>query len=184
VRGFIVPQPFYIWRLVCEGCYWKDNPNALSLNLENEMEEEWTLVEKFAIEKLKRKFGENNNSVEIPLIKGKNTFQANLNEKGINVSNLATQSHLSWEVFEETIRLLKEKNGCAIKGDAMNYKLGETGLPIDSIEGRIAYKIYGKQLGQNVFRRITPIACILVWAGICVNQRGKLLLLNEDQRIG
>lgn len=61
----------------------------------------------------------------------------------------------------------------------MNYKLGETGLPIDSVEGRIAFKVYGKQLGQSVFRRITPIACILIWAGLCVNQSGKLILLNE-----
>ncbi|WP_312470313.1 hypothetical protein [Neobacillus sp.] len=75
--------------------------------------------------------------------------------------------------------MLKEKNGWALKGDAMNYKLGESGLPIDSIEGRIAFKVYGKQLGKNVFRRITPIACILVWADLCVNQRGKLVLLNE-----
>ncbi|MGG3562122.1 hypothetical protein ABES03_11020 [Neobacillus rhizosphaerae] len=134
-----------------------------------------------ALEKIKGEFLENNNSVDIPLIRGQKTFKAILNEKGISVSNLATQSFLPWEVFEETIRLLKEQNGCALKGDAMNYKLGETGLPIDSIEGRIAFKVYGKQLGQNVFRRITPIACILVWAGICVNQSGKLVLLKEYQ---
>jgi hypothetical protein len=61
----------------------------------------------------------------------------------------------------------------------MNNKLGESGLPIDSIEGLIAYKIYGKQLGQNVFRRITPIACTLVWAELCENQSGKLSLIKN-----
>jgi hypothetical protein len=82
-------------------------------------------------------------------------------------------------VFEETIALLKDKNGCVLKWNAMNNRLGKTGLPMDSIEGRIIFKVYCKQLGQTIFRRITPIACTLVWAGICVNQRGKLVLLKE-----
>lgn len=132
-----------------------------------------------AIEKIKEKFLKNDRSAEIPLFRGQRTFQAILSEKGISVSNLASHSFLPWEVFEEAITLLKEKNGCALKGNAMNYKLGETGLPIDSIEGRIAFKVYGKQIGQGVFRRITPIACTLVWSGLCVNLRGKLVLLNE-----
>jgi hypothetical protein len=42
-------------------------------------------------------------------------------------------------------------------------KLGESNLPIDSIEGHIANVIYGKKLGDSVFRRITPISCILIW---------------------
>ena len=130
------------------------------------------------IERIKDKFIKNGNTIEIPLLKGQKTFQAVLKEDGISVSNLASQSFLPWSVFEETIMLLNEKSGSAIKGDAMSNKLGETGLPIDSIEGRIAFKVYGKQLGQNVFRRITPIACILEWAGIVKNQSGKLVLLN------
>ncbi|MEH6953831.1 hypothetical protein [Neobacillus drentensis] len=130
------------------------------------------------IERIRDKFLENGNPIEIPLLKGQKTFQAVLNEDGISVSNLASQPFLPWSVFEETIMLLNEKSGCAIKGDAMSNKLGETGLPIDSVEGRIAFKVYGKQLGQTVFRRITPIACILEWAGICMNQRGKVVLLN------
>jgi hypothetical protein len=137
------------------------------------------MVDISVIDKIKEKLLENGNSTEISLFSGKKSFQATLTIKGISVSNLGNQPFLPWEVFEETIKLLKEKNGCALKGDAMNYKLGETGLPIDSIEGRIAFKFYGKQLGQTVFRRITPIACILVWAGLCVNQRGKLILLNN-----
>ncbi|MBV7506771.1 hypothetical protein KW850_16015 [Bacillus sp. sid0103] len=132
------------------------------------------------LENIKEKFKQSSNSVEIPLFKGQKTFQATLNDHGIRVSNQSSQPLLSWAVFEETIGLLKEKNGSALKGDAMKYKLGESGLPIDSIEGRIAFKVYGKQLGQNVFRRITPIVCILVWAGICVNERGKLVFLNNN----
>jgi hypothetical protein len=102
------------------------------------------------IERIRDKFLENGNTIEIPLLKGQKTFQAVLNEDGISVSNLASQPFLPWSA----------------------------GLPIDSVEGRIAFKVYGKQLGQTVFRRITPIACILEWAGICMNQRGKVVLIN------
>jgi hypothetical protein len=133
------------------------------------------------IERIKDQFLETGTSIEIPLLKGNKKFQAVLTDDGISVSNLASQPFLPWSVFEETIVLLNDKNGWAIKGDAMKYKLGEMGLPLDSVEGRIAYKIYGKQLGKNVFRRITPIACILEWAGICVNQGGKLVLLNNNE---
>ncbi|NHC38923.1 hypothetical protein G6549_03025 [Bacillus sp. MM2020_1] len=78
------------------------------------------------IERIRDKFLENGNTIEIPLLKGQKTFQAVLNEDGISVSNLASQPFLPWSVFEETIMLLNEKNGCAIKGDAMSNKLGET----------------------------------------------------------
>jgi hypothetical protein len=46
-----------------------------------------------SIEKMKEKFLESGHSAEIPLFRGK-TFQAILNEKGITVSNLASQSFL------------------------------------------------------------------------------------------
>jgi hypothetical protein len=62
----------------------------------------------------------------------------------------------------------------------MNYKLGDDGLPMDSIEGHIAHVVYGKNPGDIIFRRIIPIACILVWAGICENGVGKLILTNVD----
>ena len=113
------------------------------------------------IGRIRDEFLEKGNPREIPLLKGQKIFQAVLNKDGISVSNLANQPFLPWSVFEETIVLLKDKNGCALKGDAVKYKLGETGLPIDSIEGRIAFVVYGKQLDQSVFRRITSITCIL-----------------------
>ncbi|MBT2729818.1 hypothetical protein J7E63_23435 [Bacillus sp. ISL-75] len=67
------------------------------------------------IENIKNRFLENGKALEIPLLKGQKTFQAVLNDDGISVSNLASQSFLTWSVFEETIVLLNEKNGCAIK---------------------------------------------------------------------
>ena len=58
----------------------------------------------------------------------------------------------------------------------MNNKLGDEGLPLDSIEGHIANVVYGRKPGDSVFRRISPIAAILVWTGICEAGRGELIL--------
>lgn len=128
------------------------------------------------IDKIKKKFNKSGNLVEIPLLKGNKYFTAILVENGIEVSNLNSQPFLPWDVFIKTIELLDSKGGRAKKGNAMNYKLGEIGLEIDSIEGYIAYKVYDKKLGESVFRRITPISCILIWAEICKHKPGYLVL--------
>lgn len=124
------------------------------------------------------KFNETGGTAIIPLMKRDSTFTATYNNEGIQVSNLGDQNFLSWEVFYETIHILNENGGKASKGDAMSGKLGDSKLPIDSVEGYIAYKVYGKILGNAVFRRISPISGILQWAGICLNERGTLRLRN------
>lgn len=58
----------------------------------------------------------------------------------------------------------------------MGFKLGEGNLTLDSIEGYVAKEVYNKKIGESVFRRITPIVNILIWADICENERGKLRL--------
>jgi hypothetical protein len=58
----------------------------------------------------------------------------------------------------------------------MNSRLGEASLSMDSIERHIVYGMYGKQIGESVFRRISPVAAILVWAGICESAPGELIL--------
>lgn len=58
----------------------------------------------------------------------------------------------------------------------MESRLGEGKLPLDSIEGYIAKEVYGKKIGDSVFRRITPIVNILIWADLCENGRGELFL--------
>lgn len=125
------------------------------------------IIEKFRLE---------GDTVEIPLLK-RGSFNAVLNENGILVDNLGSYSLLEWKVFEEIENLFREKGPKVLKGDAMNYKLGECGLGIDSVEGRIAYKIYNKGLGDSVFRRISSISGILIWVGICEND-GKFLVVK------
>ncbi|HYE09572.1 MAG TPA: hypothetical protein VEF53_05285 [Patescibacteria group bacterium] len=125
-----------------------------------------------------RKLVEAGGKINIPLLKGDSFFEAIYDSNGIYVSNLNTLPFLPWSVFVETIKLLNEKGGQAIKGDAMNCKLGEVGLPFDSIEGRIAHIVYGKQLGDSAFRRVTPISCILAYCEVCKSEHGKLYLAN------
>ena len=130
-----------------------------------------------------RKFDEMGDSVKVPLIRGNGTFNAKLSSDGIHVDNLGNQPSLPWNVFIEAVSIIKAKGGVAKKGDAMNSKLGETGLPLDSVEGYIAHKVYEKEKGKYIFRRITPIAGILIWAKICKHKPGKLILLDSSSDI-
>mgnify|MGYP001038563695 CR=1 FL=1 len=129
------------------------------------------------VEKIRHKFEKLGGSAKIPLQRG-GYFKARFFKKGVEVDNLGNQSFLPWIVFIEVINLLNRNHGVAIRGDAMNAKLGDEGLPLDSVEGHIASVVYGKEVGDSVFRRITPIACILVWAGICESKPKKLVLLK------
>jgi len=96
---------------------------------------------------------------------------------GVDVNNLGNQPFLPWIVFQEAIYVLIRNNGIAQRGNAMDSRLGEEGLFLNSIEGHVANVVYGKKIGDSVFRRITPIACILVWAGICRSEPGRLILI-------
>ena len=139
----------------------------------------------FAINTIKKKFDGIGSFAEIPKIKGGN-FTAELKTDGISVDNLGNQPLLKWDVFNETIRLLIRNGGWAESGNAMTSKLGEIGLSFESVEGHIAHAVYGKKKGASVFRRITPISCILIWAGLCRKEQNGLALTDmayEDERI-
>ena len=116
--------------------------------------------------------------VQIPLQKG-GLFTAKIVHGGIRVDNLGNEPFLPWEVFEKAVMLLDKKGGRAQRGDAMNSKLGDENLPLDSIEGYIALKVYGRDIGDSVFCRISPIAGILTWAGICEAEPGELKLVSN-----
>jgi len=131
------------------------------------------------VNRIKEQFQKEGNPAGIPLLKGRKTFQAQLRQDGICVDNLGDQPFLPWAVFTETVVLLRRKGGRALRGDAMNSRLGSPDLPIDSVEGHIAHVVYGKQPGDTVFRRVTPIACILIWAGICRHEPKQLELSSS-----
>lgn len=129
-----------------------------------------------AVQKIRDKFKETESSVTVPLLKG-GTFTARLVNEGIEVDNLGTQPFLHWSAFQEAVCVLIRNGGRARRGDAMNSRLGDPDLLLDSIEGHVARVVYGRQPGETVFRRITPIVCILVWAGICRAEPGELVLI-------
>jgi hypothetical protein len=127
------------------------------------------------VEAIRRKFAQTGSPAQIPLLRD-GSFTAELLEDGIRVSNLGGQPLLPWAAFQEAACVLIRNGGRAERGDAMGDKLGSPGLPIDSIEGHVAHVVYGKRQGDTVFRRVTPIACILIWAGICEPAPNELIL--------
>ena len=116
-------------------------------------------------------------AAEIPLLHGQRMFTAELTDAGVFVGNLGTQPFLPWAVFQEAVCVMIRAGGSAKRGDAMNHKLGDPALSLDSVEGHIARVVYGKQFGDTIFRRITPVACILIWSGVCRAVPGELILL-------
>jgi len=124
---------------------------------------------------IKTRFQETGSPAIIPLQKD-GTFTAELTTDGVMVDNLGNQPFLPWLVFQEAICVLIRNDGRASRGNAMSARLGEDELSLNSVEGHIARIVYGKAVGETVFRRITPIANILVWAGVCDNSPGELYL--------
>jgi hypothetical protein len=130
------------------------------------------------VDAIKRRFEQEGPSARIPLLKGGHSFTAAIAADGVRVDNLGRQPLLPWEVFEEAVSLLVRCGGHADRGDAMKCKLGDDGLSVDSVEGHIAAVVYDRRRGDTVFRRITPVACVLIWAGICRASPGELVLLG------
>jgi hypothetical protein len=130
---------------------------------------------RLAVEVIKKKFEKMDRQVRIPLQNGE-SFNASMSIGGVMVDNLGGQPLLPWIVFEQAINLLTRKRGRAEKGNALDEKLGDKGLTLDSIEGHIAHGVYGKGIGESVFRRISPISAILIWAGLCDNAPNELIL--------
>lgn len=98
---------------------------------------------------------------------------------GVNVSNLGEYPFLPLDVFVTVLSLLEiSEQNRAKKGDAMNSKLGDAALGINTVEGLVAKVVYGKNLGDSVFRRITPISRILQWADICESRDGYLVFVS------
>lgn len=102
-----------------------------------------------AVNILKHKFGKPGQAFMIPLLKGGHHFKATMTDDVINVDNFGSQPHLSWAVFQEAICALMRQSGRGARGNAMGPKLGDPGLPLDSVEGHIAHVVYGKRGNDN-----------------------------------
>lgn len=128
------------------------------------------------VEIIKNKFSENTPEINIPLLRGGRKFKASMTTDGVMVDNLGSLPLRPWCVFQEAIGTLIRNGGRAKRGNAIDAKLGDSKLSLDSVEGHIAHVVYGKKIGNTVFRRITPVACVLIWSGICKAEPGNLVL--------
>lgn len=131
-----------------------------------------------AVQQIQKKFAETGSPASIPLIKG-GEFTATLVEGGVKVDNLGREPFLPWVVFQEAVCAMIRGGGRAKRGDAMQSKLGDERLSTDSIEGHVAQVVFGKRPGDTVFRRITPIAAILIWANVCRPEPGALAIIER-----
>lgn len=103
-------------------------------------------------------------------------------EDGIKVDCLGQngfKEFLPWGVFWHAVHIMIVNGGRASRGTAIGPdRLGSEKLPFTSIEGHIASAIYGKQAGDSVFMRISPVAHILIESGVCsVETKGYLSLV-------
>lgn len=127
---------------------------------------------------IKEKLNESGGVATLTLPKGK-TFQIYYEEfgSGICATNLPASRSLPWSAFWHAIDLLEHSGGKAPKGNAMQGKLGSAALPLDSVEGYVAYHSFHIKKGESCPRMISSLASILEWAELCRNGYGYLELL-------
>ena len=139
------------------------------------------LSESAAIEKVKKFFKNREKRYSYQNKKG-NTVNCFMKDDGIEVDCLSESGHknfLPWGVFWHAVHIMLVNGGKACRGVAISQGgLGSDELPFISVEGHVANVIYGKQSGDAVFRRISPIAHILIASEICIHQRGDMELVR------
>ena len=106
------------------------------------------------------------------------------NGKGLVSPKIPVPNQLTWEVFEAAVEVVIQNGGKVIKGKARSgAKLGSDDLPLDSLEGYIAHKVHGVEVGKAAFGPGFVVAAILDWAEVCNNERGFVTInskyLNE-----
>lgn len=122
---------------------------------------------------IKEKLNRNNGLARVPLSRGTH-FQICYEEygTGLHATNIPANKVLTWQAFEDAVALLEKKGGRAEKGNAMKGKLGDRYLPLDSIEGYVAFHSYHIKKGETTLRLISALSAILAWSGLCRNGYG------------
>ncbi|WP_288222364.1 DUF2089 family protein [uncultured Clostridium sp.] len=104
----------------------------------------------------------------------------NENGKGLISTKIPPANQLVWEAFEAAVEVVVNNGGRAKKGNAQSgAKLGSERLMLNSVEGYIAHKVHGVQVGETAFGPGFVICAILDWAEICNNERGYLSLKSK-----
>lgn len=135
-------------------------------------------TDSLVIKKIKEKLNAVDGRASIPLYSGDLCdIGFDPNGKGLVSPKIPVPNHLIWEVFDAAVEVVIQNGGKAMKGKARSgAKLGSDDLPLDSVEGYIAHKVHGAQIGETAFGPGFVIAAVLDWAEICRNERGYLTI--------
>lgn len=135
----------------------------------------------FLVQLIKSKLNACGGTATIPLISdGKEaTIAFNPDGSGLVCGKVPTKQ-LTWDVFVACYNILIMNDGELYKGYARAGKLGSERLPIDSLEGYIAYAVHGIREGESAFSPGFVIAAILDWVGLLKNNRGSTLKMVTD----
>lgn len=130
------------------------------------------------VKRIKENLNESNGRASIPLYSGELCeIGYDQNGKGLVSPKIPPANQLIWEAFDAAVEVVIQNGGKATKGKARSgAKLGSDDLPLDSVEGYIAHKVHGVQIGETAFGPGFVIAAVLDWAGICNNERGYLTI--------
>lgn len=121
------------------------------------------------IKRIKEKLNACGGTATIPLFNGDScVIRFDSHSTGLVSPKIPPMNQLKWEAFEAAVEVVIQNGGKAMKGKARSgAKLGSADLPLNSVEGYIANKVHGVQLGQTAFGPGFVIAAVLDWADIC-----------------
>ena len=130
------------------------------------------------VKKIKEKLNAGGGQALIPLFSGDLCpITYDPKGKGLVSPKIPPLNQLTWEAFEAALEVVIRNGGKALKGKARSgAKLGSDDLPLDSVEGYIAHKVHGVQIGETAFGPGFVIAAVLDWADVCRNERGYLMI--------
>lgn len=141
-------------------------------------------TDSLVVRKIKEKLNAEGGQTTVTLYNGDGCdIWFNENGKGLVSPKIPPANQLVWEALEAAVEVVINNGGRAKKGNAQSgAKLGSEKLMINSVEGYIAHKVHGVQVGETAFGPGFVICAILDWAGICMNERGYLSINPTFQK--
>lgn len=165
-----------------------NNEEKIDFSMSNVTHVDIDECDSFVVKAIKEKLNNNNGRAIIRLYKGETcAIWFEENGKGIVSSKIPLANQLIWPVFDAAVEVVTNNGGKAVKGNARSgAKLGSNKLPLNSVEGYIAYKAHDAKEGETAFGPGFVICAVLDWVDICKNERGYLtmnpLYLHKNKR--
>ena len=94
-------------------------------------------------------------------------------------SSLNCEFRILYAIYEKAISLGGEMY-LGANAAQNGQRIGSDGFPVDTIDGFISIKFYGKNVGDKTLRRSTYYAAILDWAGFAINRRGGIITIKKE----